>query len=72
MERESKSERFKRIASKRTNEVLEKLRILGNLSNKSSYIYTDEEVDKIFSEINKQLRIVRQKFTFQDKTKFKL
>ena len=49
-----KEERFKRLASQRTNSVLKKLKILGNCANKSSYEYTDEEINKIFSEIDKQ------------------
>ncbi len=44
--KETRHERFKRVASKRTNEILEKIRILGNCSNKSSYEYTEEEVIK--------------------------
>ena len=40
---ETRNERFKRIAAKRTNGILEKIRILGNCSNKSSYEYAEEE-----------------------------
>ncbi len=57
MEKESRHDRFRRIASKRTNEILEKIRILGNLSNKSSYECTEEELNKVFSEIEKQLKM---------------
>ncbi|MBI3753494.1 MAG: hypothetical protein HY266_05520 [Deltaproteobacteria bacterium] len=69
---ESRHERFKRIASKRTNEILEKIRILGNCSNKSSYEYTEEEVNKIFSEIDKQLKLTKAKFLAGRKERFKL
>ncbi|MCL4475282.1 MAG: hypothetical protein M1508_03525 [Nitrospirae bacterium] len=62
MEQESRSERFKRIAAKRTNDILEKIRILGNCSNKSSYEYTEEEINKIFSEIDKKLELTKAKF----------
>jgi len=72
MENESKADRFKRIASKRTNDVLEKLRLLGNCANRNSYDYSDEDIERIFSELNKQLKITRQKFSPQDKTTFKL
>lgn len=70
--KETKSDRFKRIAAKRTNEVLEKIRILGNCSNKSSYEYTDEEVNKIFSEIDKQLKLTKARFFSGKKQRFKL
>jgi ABC-type Fe3+-hydroxamate transport system substrate-binding protein len=42
--------------------ILEKLRILGNLANKSSYSYSDQEVDKIFKAIEDQLRTVKARF----------
>ena len=61
---ETRKERFKRIASKRTNEVLDKIRILGNCANKSSYDYTDEEVNKIFFEIDKQLKLIKARFEY--------
>ena len=72
MEQESRHERFKRIASKRTNDILEKIRILGNCANKSSYEYTEEEVNKIFSEIDKQLKLTKAKFITGKKDRFKL
>lgn len=69
---ESRHERFKRLASKRTNEILEKIRILGNCSNKSSYEYTEEEVNKIFNEIDKQLKLTKAKFLAEKRERFKL
>ncbi len=72
MEQESRSERFKRIAAKRTNDILEKIRILGNCSNKSSYEYTEEEVNKIFSEIDKQLKLTKAKFLGGKRERFRL
>jgi hypothetical protein len=69
---ETRHERFKRVASKRTNEILEKIRILGNCSNKSSYEYTEEEVNKIFSEIDKQLKLTKAKFMGGKRERFKL
>jgi hypothetical protein len=72
MEKESRSERFKRLASKRTNDILEKIRILGNCYNKSSYEYTEEEINKIFSEIEKQLKLTKAKFLAGKRERFKL
>lgn len=69
---ETRNERFRRIASKRTNEILEKIRILGNCSNKSSYEYTEEEVNKIFNEIEKQLKFTKAKFLAGKRERFKL
>lgn len=69
---ETRRERFKRIASKRTNEILDKIRILGNCSNKSSYEYAEEEINKIFSEIDKQLKLTKGKFLTGRRERFKL
>lgn len=69
---ESRHERFKRIASKRTNDILEKIRILGNCSNKSSYEYTEDEINKIFTEIDKQLKLTKGKFLAGKRERFRL
>ena len=62
MSNKEKKERFNRLATIRTNEVLDRLRILGNCSDKRSYEYTDEEIDKIFRAIDEQVKIVKTKF----------
>lgn len=60
--RTEESKRFKRLASSRTNEVLDKLRILGNCADRRTYDYTDEDIDKIFKAIDEQVKIVKAKF----------
>jgi hypothetical protein len=70
--RETPEERFKRIATTRTNAVLDKLRILGNLSNRKLYSYSDEDVRRIFLAINKQTREVRAKFETRQEKRFRL
>jgi len=69
---ETAEQRFKRIATSRTNAVLDKLRILGNLSNRQMYSYTEEDINKIFSAINKQIKEVRAKFNSREQEKFEL
>lgn len=73
MSENKKRERFKKLAVYRTNEVLKRLKILGNCANRSAYDYTEDEVNRIFSEIEKKLREIKSKFYFPDKEKeFKL
>lgn len=36
---ESKSQKFKRLSRKRTDKIIDDLRLLSNLSNKSNYEY---------------------------------
>lgn len=68
----SKDERFKRLAAQRTNAVLKKLKTLGNCSNRSAYSYTEEEIYKIFSELEKTLLETKAKFYFPTNKKFEL
>lgn len=70
---ESPEQKFKRLASIRTNQVLDKIRILGNCSNKQVYKCTKKDIDKIFSAIEKKLRETKAKFNqFDAKEQFKL
>lgn len=69
---ESKHEKFIRLAQKRTNAVLEALRILSNCSNLSSYEYTAEEVEKIFKEIESHTKAIRAQFSPGVRKEFKL
>jgi len=68
-----KRERFRKLAVYRTNEVLKRLKILGNCANRSAYDYTEEEINKIFSEIERKVKEIKAKFHFPNKNKeFKL
>lgn len=58
----TKRKNFLRLAQIRTEAILERIRILGNCSNRSTYDYTEEEISKIFSAIDEQLRVVKTKF----------
>lgn len=69
---DNKRERFKRLAVYRTNEILKKIKILGNCANRSAYEYTEEEISKIFSEIDRALRVAKGKFYFSKTRQFKL
>lgn len=70
--KETRSERFRRVATRRTNEILNRIRILGNCSNKSSYSYTEDDIKKIFSAIEGELRSVKAMFGNRKKNTFHL
>jgi len=61
---ETRAQRFKRIATKRTNDIIRRIRTLGNCSNRSAYDYTEQDINKIFSAIERELKQVRARFTF--------
>ncbi len=67
-----KRERFKRLATQRTNSVLLRLKVLGNCANRSAYTYSEEEVNRIFSEIERRVREMKSKFHFPKDKEFKL
>lgn len=69
MEKETKKERFRRVAEKRTNSLIRNIRIMGNCSNRSAYEYSREEVDKIFNAIIADLKEVKNKFKFKNENK---
>jgi uncharacterized Fe-S cluster-containing protein len=60
---ETKKERFTRLAERRVNVILEQFRKLGNLSNARNYEYTEDEVKRIFLEINRALRRTKNLFS---------
>jgi len=69
MEKESKHQKFRRLAEKRTNNIIKNIRILSNCSNRSLYEYTKEEVEKIFNAIQDELKKAKAKFSFNEKPK---
>lgn len=68
----SKRERFLSVAETRTNAILEKIRVLGNCSNKSLYEYNKEEIDKIFKAIQDKLNETKTRFIVKREKEFKL
>ena len=66
---ESKHEKFCRLAENRTNNVLKQLELLSNLSNKSSYEYSKQDVDKILKAIKAAVSNVEHSFKADAKNK---
>lgn len=68
---ETKDARFKRIATARTLRILDDLRLLGNCANTGTYSYTRDDVNKIFTAVEKEIKRVRALFNKPD-VKFEL
>ena len=60
---EDKREKFIRLAEQRVNRSLNDLRLIGNLSNRNAYTFTDDDVKKIFKTLQKELDQARARFT---------
>jgi hypothetical protein len=69
---ESRADRFKRLATKRTQNVLHALRVLGNCASRGQYDYSDDDVRKIFNAIDRQVSDIKAKFKGNDKLEFRL
>jgi len=61
--KESKAERFLRLATKRVSSILKSFRILGNCSKKNNYEYTSEQIEKMFESLQVALNSTEAKFT---------
>ena len=69
----SKKERFIRLATSRTTDVLKRLQVLSNCANRSAYDYNEEEINKIYSTLEKGLKDSKAKFYYpKEKIHFKL
>ena len=70
--KESKQERFRRLATQRTNAVLHRLQILGHCANPQLYDYSEGDVKKIFRAIESEVKAVKAKFINSSKSEFQL
>ena len=55
-------ERFVDLAQKRVNKTVNDIRLIGNLSNKTNYSYTEEDVKKIYSALRTALDEMKVRF----------
>lgn len=55
-------ERFVALAEARTDKALNAIRLLGNLSNRSNYEYTDHDVIQIVKAIKAEVKALEAKF----------
>jgi len=67
-------QRFIKIAERRVNMILDALDHLSNCANRKNYEYTEDEIKKIFKEIDRKVKETKLKFQYTDTTKkrFKL
>jgi hypothetical protein len=59
---ESSRDNFVRLAEKRVNNAIRTLRLIGNLSNRSNYSYSNTDVEKIFRSLERELKNARARF----------
>lgn len=58
-----KRKKFIDLAEARVNRAIKDIRLIGNLANKNSYEYSDEDAKKIFRALQKELESAKSRFT---------
>lgn len=58
----SKRQKFVELANARVNRALKEIQLIGNLSNKRAYDYTDRDAKQIIRAIESELDKLREKF----------
>lgn len=58
-------EKFLDLAEKRTRKALKDIRLIGNLSNRATYSYENQDVEQIFKALEGELRLAKQRFQAQ-------
>ena len=62
MAREDDRRKFVALAEKRVTRALNDIRLIGNLSNRSNYKYTDEDARRICKALREAVDEVRARF----------
>ena len=65
MKKQGSDEKFQKLAENRVRRAIKDIQLIGNLSNRNSYSYTEDEVKKIHAAIRKAL--VDMKLRFESK-----
>jgi len=55
-------DRFVDLANKRVTRAIKELRLVGNLANKRSYEYSDDDAKKIIRSLQKELDLMKARF----------
>lgn len=57
-----KDDRFKRIASKRVDNIIKNIRSLANCSNTNNYQYSEKDVNKMTRAIKEEVKVMETLF----------
>ena len=66
-----KKDRFKNVAAKRVQKVLDSMESLSKCANRNNYEYTDEDVSKLLKAVKEQMRMLELSYTEKSKSKSK-
>ena len=63
-----KKAKFVELANNRVNRTIKDLRLIGNLSNRASYEYTEEDARKILRALQRELDDLKLRFRGEDQS----
>ncbi len=72
MKKETKNNRFKRVAEKRVENIIKSIRSLSGLSNSKIYEWEDIQLEKIWKAIDKEIEACKKKFEDPESMSFRL
>ena len=58
----SRREKFVVLAEKRTANAIKQIKLIGNLSNRGNYEYTDSDISKIVRALNSEIKTLKERF----------
>lgn len=63
-----KRKKFVDLAEARVNRAIKDIRLIGNLANKASYEYEDDDAKEIFRALQRELDAAKSRFSGNGKT----
>lgn len=74
--KENKRKKFLELANSRVNKTLTGIKLIGNLSRKNNYEYSEKDVKTIFNALEQELKTAKALFNkgngAEDKDEFRL
>jgi len=72
MEKETKQQRFKRVAEKRVQNILNGIKSLSQCANHRIYAWDDEQLQKIWDAIDHELTLCKESYSDPEVRVFRL
>lgn len=63
MEKTEKRLRFEKVAANRVQKVIDYLSLIRNCANRNNYEYTEDDVEHMFSEIQKAIKEAKDAYS---------
>ena len=70
MNMKKKREKFINLANKRVNKALKQINLIGNLSNKNNYEYTQDEVKQMIKALEEGIQRCKESFNTNKEKNF--